>query len=98
MSKLKNENGVLDFEIVTADDDAAVYRQVLKKGGRTAKDIKKLEGRLPTATLHYFDKEDFENLKRIEAELIELYNKNLSRNKSSVLDSFFSFLKSKLAI
>ena len=95
MSKIKTEkNNSIDFVVVSNDNESAVFKRTINRNGRTAKEIKKIEASLTTTTLHYFDKDDFDNLKRIEAELSMVIANNF-KTKRSIVDILYSFLEIK---
>ena len=95
MSKIKTDkNNSIDFVVVSNDNESAVFKRTINRNGRTAKEIKKIEASLPTTTLHYFDKDDFDNLKRIEAELSISLIDNY-KTKRSIVDILYNFLEIK---
>jgi hypothetical protein len=94
MSKSKTDNKDNYLEIVTSDSEMAVYKRIIPRHGRSAKHLKKVQENSPTATLHFFDIDDFNNLKSIEAELSQSLEGKYS-NKRSVVDILYSFLEIK---
>ena len=71
----KEQLVLANFEIQDSNEDNAVFKRVVKSRGRSNKEIKKIEKSLPKVTVHYISDEDFNNLKEIEALLIEEFAK-----------------------
>lgn len=97
MSKTKMANSnLLDFEIVSSNEDMAVFKRIVSKKGKSPIQVKKIEQNMPTTTLHYFDKKDFEALKEIETKIfsqMSQVNDDKYSHKSSIMEYILKFLE-----
>lgn len=92
MIKLTGKKVFKHFEILSIESDSITYKRVIQRKGRSSRIIKKIELNLPTATLHYFEKEDYENLKKIEVEISSQFQ-IVNNEKKSILRIIYNFFE-----
>jgi len=85
----KNEKPL--FELKETQEDKLIFQRVVKTHGKTKKQITSIVNQLPTATVHVMSEEDFQRLKKIEAEL----NSKIVfvKEKNSLKKAIFKFLE-----
>ncbi len=84
----------IPFELSSYDDENAIFKKLISKGGKSPKKIKDIKAKLPTTSVQYISDEDFMKLKEIESKLIlEL---TLKKNKNKF--NFFKILKNILDV
>jgi hypothetical protein len=92
MSKLKDKiDNLNDLELISSNNENAVYRIAIPKKDFTLKEKQKILKNAHTATIHYFNLEDFQRLKAIEAEIIQKLD--VQSTKKSFSDYFYKFLE-----
>jgi len=94
MSKVNEIKQPKGLEIIFSDDESTVFTKSVSKKGRTIKDIKAIEKNLATTTIHYFNEEDFNKLKKIEVELRSQLELTIEK-RISLLNRIYKFLEIK---
>lgn len=84
----------LPFEISSIDDENAIFKKFISKGGRSPKALKDIKAKLPTTSVQYISDEDFIKLKEIESKLILEIAQKKNKNKFN----FFKILKTFLEL
>jgi len=78
-----------DIEFVSSNDENAVYRIVVSSKNLTLQERHKIQRNVNDTSVHFFDVEDLNNLKIIEAKLHEEAQlNNKEKNKKSLFDFF----------
>lgn len=76
-----------DIEFISSDDENAVYRIVVSSKDLSLKERHKIQRNINNTSVHFFDINDLNNLKQIEAKLHqEAQESNNEKNKRSLFD------------
>ncbi|QOG02293.1 hypothetical protein [Flavobacterium sp. MDT1-60] len=83
LDKFKN------IEFISSNDENAVYRIAISSKDLTLQERHKIQRNINDTVVHFFDVDDLNNLKQIEAKLHqEAQENNKERNKKSLFDLF----------
>ena len=86
----KDQSKLPPFEVLEENDERVVFKRVLPRNNRSKKEQWEIEMQLPKLSLHYFDLEDLNNLKQIEADISGSYEP--TKDNSSILSSITKYL------